>query len=199
MCRKLSICALAKIGTSIIDVVEAPQVHPFGYTEWVDLRDFPHAKLPTNLAGPAWWAVGDSEMTAISQCQVSHKDWHAAISRAQPEEAQCNSRNVKSLTEQGPDWWAAQRSQPIWLLSRNRTGRVLGQFGNATHEASLVPRRPFLDQSGSKGLIGGQAKRQPSCAQTKVARLFLEGRRPFGKTRSSISAALTPQRAPGRK
>ena len=67
MCRKLSICALAKIGTSIIDVVEAPQVHPFVYTEW-DLRDFPHAKLPTNLAGPAWWAVGDSEMTATSQC-----------------------------------------------------------------------------------------------------------------------------------
>ena len=45
------------------DVVEAPQVHPFVYTEWVDLRDFPHAKLPTQrLAGPAWWAVGDSEM-----------------------------------------------------------------------------------------------------------------------------------------
>ena len=46
----------------LIDVVEAPQVHPFVYTEW-DLRDFPHAKLPTQrLAGPAWWAVGDSEM-----------------------------------------------------------------------------------------------------------------------------------------
>ena len=72
---------------------------------------------------------------------------------------------------------------------------MLGQFGNATHEASLVPRRPLLDQSGSKGLIGGQAKRQPSCAQTKVERLFLEGRLPEHERRAA--ARWGPARARG--